>query len=86
MNDGNVLLLIVLCLLLILAAVLKIKLAEKKGEPYSLGSKLQLFVFPVLMLLAIGLYWLDHKGAVVVLIFCGIVEEAVCWAIRKKRK
>ena len=85
MNDNN-LLLGLLCVLLILAALLKIKLAEKKGEPYSLGSKLQLFVFPVLMLLAVFLYRLGHKGAVVVLIFVGIIEEAICWMIRKKRK
>ncbi len=86
MNDGNLMLLGVLCLLLVLAAVLKIKLGEKKGEPYSMGAKIQLFIFPVLMLLAVFLYSGGHKGAVVALIFLGIIEEAVCWAIRKKGK
>lgn len=85
MNDSNVILLLILAVLLLVAAILKIKLAEKKQSPYSTFWKIQLFVFPVCILLALGLYFTAMKNWVIFLIFFGIVEEMVCWAIRKKQ-
>lgn len=70
---------------LLLTAVLRILLAEKKKQPLGLGWKLQTFVFPVLMGLALVLWGLgrDHVFSLVVL---GLVQELVCWLVRRRRK
>ena len=82
--DQNALLLTVLAVLLLITAFLKLKLAKVNKTPYSLFWKIQLFVFPLCMFLGVGLYFTALKKWVIFLIFFGIIEELICWAIRKK--
>lgn len=86
MSTSDYILLWVVVLLLFISAVLKIKLAEKKGAPYSTPWKIQIFVFPVMLLLVLILLWTGIKNWVLPGIFLGIIEEFVCHFIRKKKK
>ena len=85
MSTSDFVLLCIVVVLLFVSAVLKIILAEKKGEPYSLGWKIQVFVFPVMLLLVLILLWAGIKNWVLPGIFLGIIEEFICHLLRKKR-
>lgn len=79
-------LLLLLAALLLLGAFLKIKLREKQGKPLSTMWKVQIFLFPCLCLLAgvcLLLGWGDFALPVILL---GILEEIVCWAIRRRKE
>ena len=84
MSDS--MLLLTLTALLFLAAVLKIQLKKKQGKPYSNAWTVQLFVFPVLCLIAWAAFQLGHESLVIPVIFLGIGEEILCWAIRKRKE
>jgi hypothetical protein len=84
MSDSVLLLL--LTALLFLAAVLKIQLKKKQGKPYSNAWTVQLFVFPVLCLIAWAAFQLGQDSLVIPVIFLGIGEEILCWAIRKRQE
>lgn len=75
-----------LTVLLLLGAILKIQLRKKQGNPYAAGWVVQLFVFPVLCLIAWGAFLLGRERLVVPVIFLGIAEEILCWCIRKRKK
>ena len=75
----------VLEVLLVVASVLQILLAEKKKQPRSLGWKLQAFVFPAMLLVGLVLYT-QGKDYIFPLVMLGLVEELVCWGIRRKQK
>ena len=77
-------LLCVLEVLLVAASVLQILLAEKKQQPRSLGWKLQAFVFPAMLLVGLVLYT-QGRDYVFQLVMLGLVEELVCWGIRRKQ-
>lgn len=79
-------LLLLLAALLLLGAFLKIKLREKQGNPLAARWKVQIFLFPCLCLLAgvcLLLGWGDFALPVILL---GILEEIVCWAIRRRKE
>lgn len=84
MSDSVLLLL--LTVLLFLGAILKIQLKKKKGSPYSTGWKMQLLVFPVFCLIAWAAFQMGWESLVIPVIFLGIGEEILCWAIRKRQK
>lgn len=75
----------VLEVLLLAASVLQLLLAEKKQQPRSLGWKLQAFVFPAVLLAGLILYW-QGRDYIFQLVMLGLVEELVCWGIRRKQK
>ena len=75
----------VLEVLLLVASVLQILLAEKKKQPRSLGWKVQAFVFPAMLLVGLVLYT-QGKDYIFPLVMLGLVEELVCWGIRQKQK
>ena len=75
----------VLEVLLLVASVLQILLAEKKKQPRSLGWKLQAFVFPAMLLVGLVLYT-RGRDYIFPLVMLGLVEELVCWGIRRKQK
>lgn len=84
MSDS--MLLLTLTALLFLAAILKIQLKKKQGKPYSAGWTVQLFVFPVLCLMAWAAFRMGRENLVIPTIFLGIGEELLCWAIRKRQE
>ena len=75
----------VLEILLLVASVLQILLAEKKKQPRSLGWKVQAFVFPAMLLVGLVLYT-RGRDYIFPLVMLGLVEELVCWGIRRKQK
>ena len=75
----------VLEVLLLVASVLQILLAEKKKQPRSLGWKVQAFVFPAMLLVGLVLYT-RGRDYIFPLVMLGLVEELVCWGIRRKQK
>lgn len=85
MSTIDYILLWVITILLFLSAGMKIKLGEKKNSPYGLGWKIQLFVFPAVMALVLLCAHLGIHSLVIPGIFFGIIEEFVCWCIRKKQ-
>lgn len=84
MSTLDYLMLCVIVVLLFVAAVMKIKLAEMKKQPYTTPWKIQIFVFPVLMLVVLILLWTGVRDWVIQCIFLGIIEEFICGVIRKK--
>lgn len=84
-NGMDYVLLWAITILLFFSAGMKIKLGEKKNSPYGLGWKIQLFVFPVLMALALICACFGVYTLVIPAIFLGIIEEFICWCIRKKK-
>lgn len=72
--------------LLLVAAILKIQLKKKQGTPYAAPWMVQLFVFPLLCLIALSAYLLGRKNFVIPVILLGILEEILCWCIRKRSK
>lgn len=84
MSTSDYILLCAIVVLLFVAAVMKIKLGEKKGQPYALGWKIQFFVFPVLLLVVLLLLYFGIGDWVIPGIFIGIIEEFVCHIIRKR--
>ena len=72
--------------LLLVAAILKIQLKKRQGTPYAAPWMVQLFVFPLLCLIALGAYLLGRKNFVIQVILIGILEEILCWGIRKRTK
>ena len=84
MNDT--VLLALLTGLLFLGVILKIRLRKKQGNPYSAARTVQLFVFPVLCLVALIAFLLGQDGVVVPVIFLGIGEEILCWCLQKRKK
>lgn len=86
MSAIDYILLWVITILLFFSAGMKIKLGEKKNSPYGLGWKIQLFVFPGLMVVALVCTCFGIYTLVIPAIFLGIFEEFLCWCIRKKRR
>ena len=84
MSDS--MLLLTLTALLFLAAILKIQLKKKQGKPYSAGWTVQLFVFPLLCLMAWAAFRMGRENLVIPTIFLGIGEELLCWVIRKRQE
>ena len=79
-------LLLLLGVLLLLGAFLKVKLRDQQGKPLSTMWKVQIFLFPCLCLLSglcLLLHWKDFALPVILL---GILEEIVCWAIRRRKE
>lgn len=74
----------ILTVLLFLAAFMKLILAQKKKEQLTVGWKVQRFIFPVLMLVVLILFQTGIKDWVIQGIFIGIIEELICWGIRKR--
>ena len=70
--------------LLVLAAVLQISLARKKGEPLSLGWSIQAFIFPAIWLGALGAYYFGLGDYLFPAVMLGLVEELICWAVKRK--
>lgn len=85
MNGMYWILICVMTILLYCSAVMKIKLGEIKNQPYSTGWKVQLFIFPVMMTVVLGLLYFAVTDLVLPVIFLGIIEEFICWCIRKKQ-
>ena len=85
MSTMDYILLWVIVILLYASAVMKIKLAEKKQQPYTTFWKVQLFVFPTMMLAVLLLLYFGIRDWVIQGIFLGIIEEFICWCIRKKK-
>lgn len=77
--------LFVMTILLYFSAVMKIKLGEVKNQPYTTGWKVQLFLFPGIMTVALVLLYFSIADLVLPAVFLGIIEEFVCWCIRKKQ-
>lgn len=78
-------LLAVIVILLFVSSVLRVRLADKKGRPLSLGWRVQTFVFPVMLLLALALF-MAGTDVVFQLVMLGLLEELVCWAVRRKQR
>ena len=72
--------------LLVLAAILKLRLEQKKDAHWPLVWKVQVLIFPVLYLIAATLYCLKIVDWILPVIFLGIVEEIVCFTIRSRQK
>lgn len=84
MSRWDMILLWVITLLLFLSAGMKIQLAKKKNQPYTTGWKIQIFLFPVIMAVVLALLYLTQLDLVIPAIFFGIIQEIICWGIRKK--
>ncbi len=82
----DMVLLSLLTALLFLGAALKIRLKEKRGNPYTMARMVQLFIFPALCLAALIAYLLGQENLVVPVILLGIVEEILCWLLQKRKK
>ncbi len=78
-------LLAVIVILLFVSSVLRVRLADKKGRPLSFGWRVQTFVFPVMLLLALALF-MAGTDVVFQLVMLGLLEELVCWAVRRKQR
>jgi hypothetical protein len=74
----------ILVVLSFAAAGLRVQLAKKQGHPYGPLWTLQGLVFPVLLLLALGLYVTGTADLVFQLVMVGLAEELVCLPIRRK--
>lgn len=77
---------IALGILLVLAACLKPKLAEKKGTPWPLAWRVQVMVFPAIYLIALALYFLRIADLILPAILLGILEEIIFFMVRKRQQ
>lgn len=81
---SDVVLMLLLEVLLLTAAVLKLALWKKQGKQVSRWTKLQVFLFPGAFLLAMLCFLMGKGDWCVPVILLGILEEILCWSIRKK--
>lgn len=86
MNDFDVVLLWILAALGLLNALLRIFLAKKQGNPLSLFWTLALFVFPLLLGVALVLYQTGTADVVFSLVMIGLLEEIICIFLRRKNR
>lgn len=86
MNDFDVILLWILAALGLLNALLRIFLAKKQGNPLSLFWTLELFVFPLLLGVALVLYQTGTADVVFPLVMIGLLEEIICIFLRRKNR
>ena len=68
-----------------LEAVMRIRLAKKQNKPLALGWKIQGFVFPAVIALAILLYFLGID-VLFPAVLVGLGQELICGLIRKRRE
>ena len=75
-----------IAVILAVSAVLRIDLARRKGSPLSGAGKLQAVLFPAAFLLAAVLLQAGLADLIMPVLLLGILEEAVCLAIRKRQQ
>lgn len=86
MNPLDVVLLWILVVLAFAAAILRIRLADKQGNPQSMGWKIQEFIFPALLLAAMVLYQTGTADIVFPAVMLGLLEEIVCVILRRRQR
>lgn len=84
MDKADLILLGLLTALSFAAAALRILLAQKQGSPLPLVWRIQSFVFPAALLLALVLFLFGIEGPVLPLVGLGLLEEIVCGVVRRK--
>lgn len=84
MHDFDIALLWILAALGLLNALLRIFLAKKQGAPLSRFWTLELFVFPLLLGIALVLYQAGTADVVFPLVMLGLLEEILCIFLRRK--
>ncbi len=72
--------------LLLLAAVLQLVLARKRGQTLSFGAQVQPFLFPAILLAALVLFQTGTKDVVFPAVMLGLAEELAAWLIRRRKK
>lgn len=82
----DIVLLWILEILLLLASVLQILLAKKRGQPLSPGWKIQSFAFAILLLAALVVFQTGNGDYIFPAVLLGLLEELVCWAIKRRRR
>ncbi len=80
----DIVLLWILAVLLLVAAFMRIALADKKKQPLSLGWKIQAFLFPAAIIVS-AVCLQTGRDYVFAVIMLGLLEELVCFFLRKKR-
>ncbi len=85
MNLSDLTLLWLLTALAFAAAILRILLARKRGQPQGLFWALQELIFPALLLLSLILWQAAGIDLVFPAVMLGLLEEIVCIFLRRRQ-
>ncbi len=85
MNPSDLTLLWLLTALALAAAILRILLARKKGQPQRLFWAIQELIFPGLLLLSLVLWQAAGTDLVFPAVMLGLLEEIVCIFLRRRQ-
>lgn len=86
MNTFEIVLLWLLAALGLVNAFLRIALSKKQGAPLSPFWKCELFIFPLLLIIAMVLYQTKAADVVFPLVMLGLLEEIVCIFLRRRKR
>lgn len=86
MNAFDIILLWLLAALGLGNAFLRIALSKKQGAPLSRFWTCELFIFPLLIMIALVLYQTGTADVVFPLVMLGLLEEIVCIFLRRRKR